>query len=166
VETLRKTSLEDVVKFFNSYVHPDSLTRRKLSVHMRSQSVPTAPSAKFSVEASEAFLPLLKSHDIPVEEAQYRELSKAEPPVETVRAFWTTSLAQTPGLENADKEKLLNAIEALSRAHPPKGGEPVDAGKAELRKDAVVIEDIASFKASLPLGPAAVPVHRAFHARL
>ena len=165
MEILRKSSLEDVVKFFDAYVHPDSATRRKLSVHMHSQSVPSTPGVKFSVAASEAFLTMLKKHGIPVDEPQYRELSKAEAPLEAVQGFWTATLEQTPGLEKADKEKLLNAIEELARLHAV-GVEVVDGGKAELRKSAVMIEDIARFKAGLSLGPAAVPVHRTLHARL
>ena len=165
VEILRRTNLEDVVKFFTTYVHPDSATRRKLSVHMRSQSAGT-PNVKFSVAASEVFLSMLKDHGIPVEEWQYRELSKAEPPLEAVQAFWTASLAQASGLESADKEKLLNAIEVLAHSHAAKTTELINGGKTELGKGAVVIDDIARFKASLPIGPAAVPVHRTLHARL
>lgn len=166
VEILRNTSLEDVVAFFNTYVHPDSPSRRKLSVHLHSQSVPSTPGVKFSVPASEAFLSTLKNHGIPVEEMQYRELSKAEPPIEAVRAFWTDTLSHMPGLESADKDRLLGAIEEVAQAHPAQVAELVDGGKAELKAGAVVIEDIARFKASLPLGPAAVPVHRTLHARL
>jgi insulysin len=166
VEVIRTTSLEDVVAFFNTYVHPDSPTRRKLSVHLRSQNVPSQPGMKFSVAASEAFLSVLKGRGIPVDEAQYRALSKAEPPVEAVRAFWTDFLAQAPGLKGADKDALLSTIEELARAHPTEQVTLVDEGKAELSPGTVMIEDIARFKASLPLGPAAVPVHRSVHARL
>lgn len=166
MEVLRKASLDDVLTFFNAYVHPDSATRRKLSVHLRSQNVPSQPGMKFSVAASEAFLSMLKGEGIPVDEPQYRELSKAEPPVEAVRAFWTDFLAKAPGLKSDDKDRLLSAIEELARTHPMEEVQVVEGGKVELRKDTVVIEDIAKFKASLPLGPAAVPVHGSVHARL
>ena len=162
VETLRNTSLAELVEFFNTYVHPDSAERRKMSVHACSQIVPSTPASRFSVAASEAFLTLLKSHGVPVDDAQYRQLSSAEPPLEAVRAFWTDSFGKTPGLQSADKEMLLNAIDELARTH---AATPLDSGKAELRQDAVVnlIEDIARFKASLPLGPAAVPVQESLH---
>ena len=161
METLRNTSLAELVEFFNTYVHPDSAERRKMSVHVRSQIVPSTPAARFSVAASEAFLTLLKSHGVPVDDAQYRQLSSAEPPLEAVRAFWTDSFGKTPGLQSVDKEMLLNAIDELACTHA--ATQPLPLSKAELRQDAVMIEDIARFKASLPLGPAAVPVQESLH---
>lgn len=133
---------------------------------MHSQSVPTTPNVRFSVAASEAFLSMLKDHGVPVEEQEYRALSKAEPPLESVQGFWNTTLASMPGLDSANKQKLLDAIEELAHSHPMDRVELVNGGQAELRKGTVMIEDIASFKASLPLGPAAVPAHRTLHARL
>ncbi|CUA67752.1 insulysin [Rhizoctonia solani] len=45
-EHIRLLAKEDIKLFFNTYIHPDSPTRRKLSIHFTSQS---QPPAKFSV---------------------------------------------------------------------------------------------------------------------
>jgi insulysin len=157
VEIIRKASLEDVVKYFDTYINPNSLERRKISVHLRSQNVPNQPVLKFSVAASNAYLEVLKSHNIPVEEEQYNELSKAEPPVEAVEAFWMDHLSKvnSPNVNDDVREKLLKAISQLATIHAPPA---VDTSKAELQKGTSIIENIGTFKASLLLGPAAVPL--------
>jgi len=122
--------------------------------------VPSVPTPKFTVAASEAFLTLLKNHDIPVEEVQYRQLSKAEPPVTAVKQFWTDHLskAKSPDVDDATREKLLKGIDDLAKEHSPA---PVaDAGKATLRAETKIIDNVATFKASLPLGPTAVPMEQ------
>lgn len=169
--------MESLLDFFDTYIHPASTKRRKLSVHLSSQLVSdvtaTAPGSvngkatpaltpRFSVPASEEFLTLLKKHAIPTEdEALYRKLSKAEPPVQAVKAFWVDYLKKFDEsiVSKETKELLLNAVDELALAYPRKEEDskktPVEV---KIGVKSVLIEDIAAFKAHLPLGPAAVPI--------
>lgn len=185
MEVLQETTLESLVDFFDTYIHPASTKRRKLSVHLTSQLISdttgTAPSVngngkatiapatatlRFSVPASEEFLTLLKKHNIPTQdEALYRKLSKAEPPVQAVKAFWVDYLKKFDELSvsRETKELLLNAVDELALAYPRKdedGGEDSKRTAVEVKIGVkpVLIEDIAAFKAHLSLGPAAVPI--------
>ncbi|GJJ12380.1 hypothetical protein Clacol_006621 [Clathrus columnatus] len=174
VEVLQRTTLEDLLGFFDTYVNPASLQRRKLSIHLSSQVITSPdksegappPPLRFSIPASEEFLTLLKTHNIPIEdEAQYRALSQAEPPVMAVKAFWTDFLGKRPDSEvpQETRELLLNSIDELTKKHPKKGEQDTESDEVvKIGVEPVLVKDIAAFKAGLPLGPAAVPVSDLF----
>ncbi|KAG9103374.1 Insulinase (Peptidase M16) [Ceratobasidium sp. 370] len=138
---------EDVISFFNEHIHYGSPTRRKLSVHLTSQK--KSPT-KFSVEASEALLQVLKAEGVPVEEDQYQQLSAAQPPLEAVLEFWTKQLE---GHKSA--ASILARIPDISAQHPVEGVE-VEPG---FPVGATSIHDIAWFKASLSASKAPTPVN-------
>jgi insulysin len=144
---VRRLKREDVISFFNEYIHYKSPTRRKLSVHMISQrKTPT----KFSVEASEALLRILKEEKVPVEEDQYRQLSAAQPPLESVVEFWTKQLE---GHESA--VSILARIPDVSARHPVEGVE----AELEFPEGATRIQDVATFKAGMTASKAPTPVN-------
>jgi insulysin len=143
---VRRLKREDVISFFNEYIHHKSPTRRKLSVHMTSQrQTPT----KFSVEASEALLRILKEEKVPIEEDQYRQLSAAQPPLESVVEYWTKELE---GHQSA--ASIIARISDVSAQHPVEGVE-VDLGFPE---GATRIQDVATFKNGMTASKAPTPV--------
>ncbi|KAG8745619.1 Insulinase (Peptidase M16) [Ceratobasidium sp. 414] len=143
---IKQLRREDVISLFNEHIHYSSPTRRKLSVHLISQKkVPT----KFSVEASEALLQVLKEEGVPVEEDQYRQLSAAQPPLEAVLEFWTKQLE---GHKSATS--ILDRIPHISTQHPVEGAE-VELG---FPVGATPIRDITLFKAGLSASKAPTPV--------
>ncbi|KAG9128505.1 Insulinase (Peptidase M16) [Ceratobasidium sp. 392] len=143
---IKQLKREDVISFFNEYIHYGSPTRRKLSVHLASQK--KAP-PKFSVEASEALLRVLKDEGIPVEEDQYRQLSAAQPPLEAVLDFWTKELN-----DHKSSTSILARILDISAQHPVKD---VDV-EPDFPAGAARIHDVALFKASLTASKAPTPI--------
>ncbi|EJD53131.1 hypothetical protein AURDEDRAFT_110880 [Auricularia subglabra TFB-10046 SS5] len=150
VENLRPLGRHDIIEFYSRFVHPEGQDRRKLSIHFKGRPK-LAP--RFSVGASQAFLPLLKHHGVPVNEADYSALSAAQPLVESVREFWTTTLAGMPNFTADVARVLVENIDRLAAEHPVQEVEDV-----ALPPGAEVVADLTTFKARLPLSAAAVAV--------
>ncbi|QRV87985.1 insulysin [Ceratobasidium sp. AG-Ba] len=146
-QNVRQLQRQHILDFFNEYIHYSSPTRRKLSIHLTSQK---KPPTKFSVEASEALLQILKKEGVPVEEDQYRKLSAAQPPLESVVGFWTNQLG---GHKSATD--ILARIPEISAQHPVQGVEM----DAVFPAGATRIGDPAVFKASLTASKAPTPVN-------
>lgn len=144
--------MKEVQELFINYIHPDAQNRAKISIHLSSQVKPTL---NFSVAASKVFLAHLKEHKVPVDEPRYHELSKAEPSVEAVKAFWAPYLGQLPMISAETKAKLLSKVEELAKAHPTE--EAIDI-PADVTIDATPIKDLATFKQSLVMSAAPIPV--------
>ncbi|ELU45407.1 insulin-degrading enzyme [Rhizoctonia solani AG-1 IA] len=154
-KNIRLITKQDIETFFNNYVHHNSSTRRKLSIHLTSQK--KAP-AKFSVAASEALLDVLKQEGVPVDEDQYRQLSAAEPPLDTVVQFWTKHLEN-----HASSSSILPRIPDISAQYPATSF----TEELTLPESIVRINDIAMFKAHLTVSKAptpdeAIPLKRPF----
>ncbi|KAF8743460.1 Peptidase M16, partial [Rhizoctonia solani] len=145
-KNIRLITKQDIETFFNDYVHHNSSTRRKLSIHLTSQK--KAP-AKFSVAASEALLDVLKQEGVPVDEDQYRQLSAAEPPLDTVVQFWTKHLEN-----HASSSSILPRIPDISAQYPATSF----TEELTLPESIVRINDIAMFKAHLTVSKAPTPV--------
>ncbi|PPQ98811.1 hypothetical protein CVT24_003365 [Panaeolus cyanescens] len=133
LKTLKK---QDVVDLFLSNVHPSSVTRAKLSVHMKSlkpvgQSVSTA--------ASQAFEDLVRSSLPEIDARGWRNaVDGEEPSLMDFGQYWMKVL-------NSDAGKLvLMQLPALLEKYPSPGQE------ADARKPGVTyIEDIKAFRAGL-----------------
>ncbi|KZV96205.1 hypothetical protein EXIGLDRAFT_747787 [Exidia glandulosa HHB12029] len=151
VETLRTLSKEDMIDFVSTYFLPSSPERRKLSIHLKGRP---KVDARFSVAASQAFLPILKEHGVPVTEADYTASSAAEPPVDAVKEFWKNTLEGMPNVSAESARVLIENIERLALAHPVQVVAATDA----LPEGTVLIPDLAQFKLTLPLSAAATPV--------
>lgn len=137
--------LSDVLEFFSKYIDPASSTRSKLAMHIYSQ-VPASQTTNFSIAASETFLVDLKANQVPVDETQYRELSKAEPAVDTVVKFWDTYLSKLPNLPAERKVQLLERVDQLAKENP---ANTKWKSEGKLKEGVVLIEDLAKFKKSL-----------------
>lgn len=144
---IRQLELQDMITFYGDFIHHSSPSRRKLSVHLTSQrKTPT----KFSVEASEALLKILKQENVPVEEGQYRQLSAAQPPLEAVLEFWTNQLKS-----HKSSAAILAQIPEIAAQHPLEGT-TVDPGFPER---ATRVENIAMFKARMTASKAPTPIN-------
>ncbi|CAE6451275.1 unnamed protein product [Rhizoctonia solani] len=143
---IRLLTKQDIELFFDTYVHHESATRRKLSVHLVSQK---QTPAKFSVAASEVLLEVLKQENVPVEEDQYRQLSAAEPPLDAVIQFWTKHLEN-----HISSSAILSRIPEISAQHPAAG----ITEESNLPESVVRIDDIATFKARMTVSKAPIPV--------
>ncbi|KAF8605452.1 insulin-degrading enzyme [Ceratobasidium sp. AG-I] len=143
---IKQLKLQDMIAFYGNFIHHSALSRRKLSVHLTSQrKTPT----KFSVAASEALLNVLKQENVPVEEEQYRQLSAAEPPLESVLEFWTKQLES-----HKSSASILAQIPEIAAKHPVEGT-TVDSGFPE---GATRIDNAAVFKARMTASKAPTPV--------
>lgn len=140
---VRQLKHQDMIAFFDDFIHHTSPTRRKLSIYLTSQQ--KSPT-RFSVEASEALLEILKAEDVPVEEEQYRQLSAAQPPLEAVLGFWTKQLES-----HASAASILARIPDIAAKHPIEGEPSFPEG-------ATRIDDVASFKSRMTASKAPTPV--------
>lgn len=153
---LQTVTRGELLALYSQYIDPSSSTRSKLSVHV----VPQKVSRKFSQAAAEAFLVLLRTHKIPIDEDRYMELSASEPPISAVVAHWKNVFSQPsiqPSVDASVTQMLLGALEELGRKYPVSGEEEV-----KLREGTVFVEDVKTFKASLRVTEPARPVEE-FH---
>lgn len=146
-KNVKQLAKQDLLTFFDTYIHHPSPTRRKLSVHLTSQR---KNSIKFSVAASEALLELLKKEGVPVEEGQYRELSAAEPPLDAVVGFWTNHLAG-----QASSSIILPRIPEICSQYPAAGAEQ----DFKLPDTVTRIKDISKFKSLMTVSCAPTPIN-------
>lgn len=151
VANLRKISLSEVLDFFATYIYPHSATRRKLSIHCKSQS-PT--SVKFTVEAAEAFCQDLRAAGVEVDEELFLKLAAKEPPVEAVSNHWRSVFETRPEMKEAEKLQLLVLLQQHAESFAPETR--TDAPEDQIRP--AFILDPGAFKHSMSLSPAPVPV--------
>ncbi|KAG8828958.1 Insulinase (Peptidase M16), partial [Serendipita sp. 399] len=116
---IEQLTLEEMIEFYDAFIDPASTSRAKLSMHMHSQTKPSAKS-NFSVAASKVFLEDLKEAQVPVDEAQYTALSKTEPSVDAVVGFWTKYLGTLASLSAEKRQRLLERIKEIAELHPVK----------------------------------------------
>ncbi|KAG8889415.1 Insulinase (Peptidase M16) [Tulasnella sp. 332] len=152
-ENLRTLSRQDVLSLFMEKIHPAAKNRSKLSLHLRSQTV---PSPKFTVAASVALLDALKSRGVVVQEADYHRQSATEPPLSAVKAFWENHFKSLPNLDQSDAKALLKTMDQFAKEHSAPAS--VDEGHRKLVNGVVHVRDMAAFKAGLIMSKAATPV--------
>jgi len=161
---VEKLTLEDILEFYATYIDPRSEKRAKLSIHLHAQAKPGGKDqgispVRFSVEASNAYLVDLKAAQVPLDEAQYIALSKAEPPLEVVLQFWTGHMMSVPFISKEKRGQLLERAKELAALHPvaAQSGDGL-LNKGRLLEGTIVVESLAEFKKGLPLSKPAVPV--------
>lgn len=153
IETI---TLPEMIEFYDKVINPSSPSRTKLSIFMNSQVKPGTTS-KFSVAASQELLKDLKSAQVPVDEVQYANLSKSEPPVETALGFFSQYLDKVPFVSQEKKTQLLERVKELARLHPVQTSpELVTEGK--LKEGTIIIDDLVAFRKSLEMAKPARPV--------
>jgi insulysin len=148
---LRSITRDDVMKLFMERIHPSSPTRSKLSIHLRSQAI---PSPKFSVAASKELLSALQRRGIKVDVDNFHKLLAAEPRLADVQAFWSSHFKTLSYLSQKHALELLLLMETLTRTHPSEA----ESDSGVVPPGAQYIHDVSSFKAGLEIAKAASPV--------
>lgn len=135
---MKTITKDDVLKLFLSHVHPSSVTRAKLSVHMQSQK---PRPRKVSPSASDAFEALVREARVEVGETAWKEsLGGDGTPLATdFTNYWKQVFAS-----KSDATHLLDDIPSLVEKYPIDG-----EGKDRVRSDVTYVTDLKEFKASL-----------------
>ena len=115
----------------------------------------------FSSAAASAYLTLLRSYGVEVDQKEYDSLTADEPPISKVKEHWSGILqkntdAKTKGvkdLEPSVAKMLVDAVEDIATKFPTVG-----EGNVSLREGVVKVGDMKAFKESLALSQAAQPL--------
>lgn len=178
VEHLRPLTKSDMTNFFNHFIHPTSVARAKLSVHMVAQSTPqTIAGSMTPADQKEKVIGLLGKYlttmgidaDIEKLSARFEKIDIAGGDqagvVETVSAYLKDD-AQAPAEQTSSiisqAQQLLGTvlpslgIEVKQNVDGVDGAE--DLPEAPPMKPTKYIEDVREFKASLEVSAGARPV--------
>ncbi|KAL7413771.1 Metalloenzyme, LuxS/M16 peptidase-like protein [Mrakia frigida] len=151
VATLRTITKSDLLSFFLSYIHPSSPTRRKTSVHLKTQYV----GPLFNPASAQPIVQTMMENGIPLRMDQFGALMASNPPpgVGQIQAFANECIEQAgESVDKAVKEDLLKRIKELG----------VDEGEKKvgvLKEGNVLIEgDVREWKRSLEKTEPARPI--------
>jgi hypothetical protein len=135
---LKTVTKDDVFALFLTHVHPSSPSRSKLSVQMRSEK---PRPKKVSAAASREFEALVRSAQLEVDEAKWRESlgDDGTPLLVDFLNYWKQVLSSTEG-----GSQLLDALPDLVEKYPVEG-----EGAERLRSDVTYIENLSVFKGDL-----------------
>lgn len=152
-ETLKTITKDEVLSLLKTYIHPDSPTRSKISLHLCSQQT---PSPRVSLKAADALLVHFKAAGIPVKEAEFNAAAAMQLSVAVHQAAWVNYFeVDDPTFDKKVAKHLVELIATVAKQYPVKeDGE----GTATLREGAVYIDDLAALKSRLMLSKAATPV--------
>lgn len=135
-----------------AYVHPDSPSRSKISVHLCSQKF---PSPRVSLRAAHVLLGHFKAAGIPVKETEFNATAKLQLSTVVHQTAWRDYFEKDdPTFDKRIAAELVDLIAKVAKQHPVEDGS-VDG---KLKEGAVYIDNMAVLKSRLTLGPAAVPV--------
>ncbi|KAI0076466.1 insulin-degrading enzyme [Panus rudis PR-1116 ss-1] len=137
-EVLQTISKDDVVRLFNTHVHPSSPTRAKLSIHMKSQK---PRPKKLSTAALDAFSEYLTKKGVEFDVLAWKEeiSSNGEPTAEQIGL----SLKDRFKNDVEGLKEVLNQIPELVERYPALEEEE------SLPQGVTVIDNPASFKSTL-----------------
>jgi len=151
-EILKSLSKDDVLAFLMAYVHPNSPTRSKLSVHLCSQK---SQSPRVSAKAANVLLGHFKAAGIPVKEAEFNAAAKLQLSTDVHQAAWRNYFEkEDPTFDKKIAAELVDLIAKVAKQHPLED----DHADGKLKEGAVYIDNVAALKSRLTLGPAATPV--------
>ncbi len=160
VEAITKTTKAEVMDLFMKYIHPNSTTRSKLSVHLNSTA---SPALRFSTKAVDALEQAVNAQGLPVPKEAFDTLRTQQPAIESVKDMASEAMAQSPTPLPAEAVKqMLGLVDSLA-AQFPFTDDSAPAAAAELAKVESAIKpqevtDATTFKAQLNPSKAAVPV--------
>jgi insulysin len=126
-------------------LHPSSATRKKLSVHLKSQY----QGVKFDPQRAMPMIQAFFMQGIPVSQEKFMVLMASQPGVTDIQAFARDCLDNASELSSQNRAALEGMIDDLSSMVAV-----VEESEASLRETNTSISDIAAFKASLELSPA------------
>jgi insulysin len=155
IKHLRQTSKSDVLDLLNTYIHPSSPTRSKLSTHMRSTH--TGGSIKFDVTSAQPLIEAFTKHSIVIDQIALQKLMTSNPDLQAVKDFANAGISAVKDLTQDVRKELQGIVDALKGKEPAKK-EGEQEGEVKLREGNVYIEDIHQFKAGLRPSRAALPL--------
>lgn len=151
-DIVKSLSKDDVLSFFMAYVHPDSPTRSKLSVHLCSQK---SPSPRVSLKAAQVLLAHFKAAGIPVKEAEFNAAAKLQLSTDVHQAAWRDYFEKDdPAFDKKIAAELVDLIAKVAKQYPLED----DSVDGKLKDGTVYIDNMAALKSRLLLGPAATPL--------
>ncbi|GMK56588.1 hypothetical protein CspeluHIS016_0304280 [Cutaneotrichosporon spelunceum] len=154
---LGKTTKQDVLDLYLSAIDPSSPSRRKLSVHLRSQ---VKPGSKSSLDpaAAQALIVAFGEHNVPFDHAAIGALMATKPAPEQLQTLAKEAIEAAKVSEEA-KVELDGLIAALNAK--PNGSDNANGTEEvepQLAAGNVYISDVHQFKALLIPNKAAVPL--------
>ncbi|CAL1705686.1 unnamed protein product [Somion occarium] len=141
VEILPSVTREEVLSFFNTYVHPASSSRGKLSVHVKSRK---PRPAKISLPAIDAISELVASNGVTLD-PQFKEnlTTDGEPSVEQLTAALKDAFVSAQ-VSPEQSQQIASHVSAICEKFPADS-----ADEGQLPENAKVIEDPKVVKAEL-----------------
>lgn len=152
---MRKTTKADVLDLLNTYIHPSSPTRSKLSTHMRSTN--TGGGIKFDVASAQPLIEAFTKHGVVVDQMALQKLMTSNPELQAVKDFAQAGIEAAKDLTAEIREGLGAVVDALKGKDSAEGQQAAEK-EVKLREGNVFIEDIHSFKAGLRPSRAALPL--------
>lgn len=152
IKTLTK---DDVATLFATYIHHDSPSRSKVSVHLCSQQT---PSPRVSIKAADVLMHHFKDAGVPVKEKEYTAASSLQLSVVLHQKTWKDYFdKEDPTFDRKIAAELIEMIPKVAKQFPVQelSGAP---GDVRLREGTVYVDSIPALKRRLMLGPAAIPV--------
>lgn len=145
IEELRKVTKTEILDFFMKYVHPESPTRKKFSVHMRSQYKGT----KFNPASAQLLIGAFTKNAIAVDVPALQTLMASNPDLSAVKEFAHEAITKASPAADVASEltALVDGLEPLA-----------EVSDAKLRDGNVYVQDINAFKAGLTPNKAPYPV--------
>ncbi|KAF9469217.1 Metalloenzyme, LuxS/M16 peptidase-like protein [Collybia nuda] len=138
-QLLKSITKDEVLAIFLTHVHPSSLTRSKLSVHMC--SIKPRPK-RVSVAASEAFTTLVREAELDVDQSSWKEsLGDGTPLISDYINHWQQVIASKNSTEG---KHLIDLIPGLVAKYPVEG-----EGKDRIHPDITYIKNLQTFRAGL-----------------
>lgn len=147
IAALRQLSKADILALFDESVSPASSSRRKLSLHLKSQ---VAPGAQFDIATLPQIIVRFNEAGIIADEDEVRALIDAKPDLEAVRKFGHALVERGPATEE-NKAKLRKFLDELK-------GVPEPDDSTVLKSTNVRIDDVNRFKSQLELNKAMLPL--------
>ncbi|ANB12559.1 Ste23p [Sugiyamaella lignohabitans] len=145
VEIIRTLKKEHVIKLYNEYINPDSPSRSKLVVHLKSQSPPVQSQ---EVLITTAVINLASKYNIEYTQAEMAEMAEACQGKELPEIVAVISAKlSAKGLSNSDTSKFLSELNASVN---PTGDKKYPEGEN--------ITDVGHFKSRLALTEAPTPL--------
>ncbi|EJD03146.1 uncharacterized protein FOMMEDRAFT_156520 [Fomitiporia mediterranea MF3/22] len=142
MKLMRSVTKEEVVRMFDSFVHPASPTRSKLSIHIRPQN-PLSP--RLSPRASEAFADVLRGAGITLDDDDELQWGWAwGPSVEEARNQWQGRYLEQLGGDEGKEAMLVEEFYRVVKKYPVEGER-----HAQLNPQAIYIKDVDRFRDSL-----------------
>lgn len=174
IENVSKLTREDMAEFYNTYISPESKTRAKLSVHLKSiakssGAVPDLSATDHVIAALTQFLSSALSTSLSVDDVKAAfpslNIKSPEHTSRQVHEFLTSKGAETAQADIIVQkgmtalQQLMPQLQALEADQKPSLDEMTTNGDKEAKtKKATIIEDVSEWRKGLMLSKGPRPV--------